>query len=248
MKAERFYAIIEADHHIQNPLSKDKLKRVVDYLRLADGERVVDVGCGKGSLLLAMAQAYRIEAVGLESNPVFAAVARKAADGGGLTGSARIVEGPALDFDVAVGSLDVAACIGATFALGGLEPSLDWLAQAVRPGGRIAVGEPFALGEWTPDVRQRWPEYDRTLPDIVLAFERRHLNLTGIVATSIEDWDHYESQHWRAAAAWLRANPDDPDAAWLAQKIAADRAEYLAQERDCFGWAVFVAEKSSDVA
>ena len=243
MKLERYYAIIEADHHIQNPLSPDKLGRVVDYLRLRDGERVIDVGCGKGSLLLAM-QAYRIEAVGLESNSVFAAIARNAIEAGGLADKARIVEGPALDFDVAPGSVDVAACIGATFALGGLEPSLDWLATAVRPGGRIAVGEPFALGVWTPDIRQRWAEYDRTLPDLAQALQRRHLDLTGIVATSIDDWDHYESQHWRAAAAWLRANPNDPDAAWLARKIAMDRSDYLSQERDCFGWAVFIAERA----
>ena len=244
MKIERLYAIIEADHHIQNPLSPDKLRRVIDYLGMADGERVIDVGCGKGSLLLAMAQTHRIEAVGLESNPVFAATARNTIEFDGLAGKAQIVEGPALDFDVAPGSFDVAACIGATFALGGLEPSLDWLARAVRPGGRVAVGEPFALGDWTPDIRRRWPEYDRTVPDIAQALHRRDLDLTGIVATSIDDWDHYESQHWRAAARWLRANPDDPDAAWLAQKIATDRSDYLTQERHGFGWAVFIAEKA----
>jgi SAM-dependent methyltransferase len=205
---------------------------------------VVDVGCGKGSLLLAMTTAHPVEAVGLESNPVFAAAVRDAITAGGLASKARIVEGPALDFRVLPGSFDVAACIGATFALGGLEPSLDWLAQAVRPGGRIAIGEPFALGNWTPDVRRRWPEYDRTLPAIAEALQRRRLDLTGIVATSVDDWDHYESQHWRAAARWLRANPDDPDAAWLARRISADRSDYLTQERNCFGWAVFIAEKA----
>jgi cyclopropane fatty-acyl-phospholipid synthase-like methyltransferase len=244
MNVERFYAIIEGDHHIQNPMSPDKLRRVVDYLRLRDGERVIDVGCGKGSLLLAMAAEHRIEAIGLEINPAFVGAARQSLEARHLAGVARIVEGPALDFAAPPGSLDVAACIGATFALGGLEPCLDWLAQAVRPGGRIAVGEPFALGDWTPDVRQRWPEYDRSLPDIAKAIQQRRLDLTGIVATSIDDWDHYESQHWRAAAAWLRAHPDDTEAEWLARKIATDRSDYLAQERDCFGWAVFIAGKT----
>ncbi len=205
---------------------------------------MLDVGSGKGSLLVAMAEQHRVDATGLEINPAFAVSAREALRARHLIGAARVVEGAALEFDVEPGGFDVAECIGATFALGGLHASLDWLAGVVRPGGRIAVGEPFALGDWTPEVRLRWPEYDRTLPDIAEAFEQRRLGLTGIVATSIDDWDHYESQHWRAAAAWLRANPDDPDAAWLARKIAADRSDYLSQERHIFGWAVFVAQKS----
>lgn len=244
MNPHRYRLIIEADHKIQNPLAPEKLARVVDYLRLQAGERVVDVGCGKGSLLLAMARAQRVDAVGLELNPGFAAIARAALAAAGQAGSAQIVEGPALDHAVAPGSLDVAACIGATFALGGFEASLDWLARAVRSGGRIAVGEPYALGDWTSDVRQRWPEYDRTLLDIGLALEKRGLALTGMVASSQDDWDHYESQHWRAAEAWLRDHPDDPDAPWLSQTIARDRADYLAEERSCFGWAVFVALKA----
>jgi cyclopropane fatty-acyl-phospholipid synthase-like methyltransferase len=243
MNPFRYRAIAEADHQIQNPLSPQKLARVVDYLRLQQGEQALDVGCGKGSLLLAMANAHHIDAVGLELNPAFAAVARESLAASDLIGSARIVDGPALDFELEAESFDVAACIGATFALGGFEPSLDWLARAVRRGGRIAVGEPFALGDWPPEVRQRWPEYDRTLVDIGAVLEQRGLALTGMVASSQGDWDHYESQHWRAAAAWLREHPDDPDAPWLAQKITADRADFLAVERGCFGWAVFVALK-----
>jgi ubiquinone/menaquinone biosynthesis C-methylase UbiE len=238
----RYREITHADHHIMNPLSPGKLARVIDYLRLEDGDRLIDVGCGKGSLLQAVARSHRIEAVGLELNPAFAAIARQALAEGGLAASAQIVEGPALDFQVAPGSFDVAVCIGSTFALGGLEASLDWMARAVKPGGRIAIGEPFALGKWTKEVSQRWAEYDRTLPDIAAAFETRNLAVIGLVASSTDDWDQYEGLQWLAATAWLRDHPDDPDAPWLAATIAASRADYLREERDGFGWAVFVAQ------
>ena len=241
MSPFRYRAIVEADHDIQNPLSPEKLRRLIDYLRLADGDRVVDVGCGKGWLLAEMAAQRRIEAVGLEINPAFATIARRAlAPAPGV----QIVDGPALDHPQEPGAFDVALCIGATFALGGLHGAIDWLARAARPGGRVAIGEPFALRPFPPNVAAHWAEYDRTAADIADLMAARGLMVTGVIASSTDDWDHYESQHWRAAAAWLRAHPDDPDAAWLAEKAAADCRRHLSEERDCFGWAVFVAEKT----
>lgn len=242
MNPFRYRAVIEADHEIQNPLSPEKLRRLIDYLRLADGDRVVDVGCGKAWLLAEMAALRKIEAVGLELNPAFAAVGRRALAGG--SAGARIVDGPALDYPLEPGSFDITLCIGATFALDGLAGSIDWLASAVCSGGRVAIGEPFALRPFAPEVDARWAEYDRTAADIAVLMTARGLTLTGLIASSDDDWDHYESQHWRATATWLRAHPDDPDAGWLAGKIAADRRRYLAEERGCFGWAVFVAEKA----
>ena len=117
------------------------------------------------------------------------------------------------------------------------------MAATVRQGGRIAVGEPFARLAFSPEAAARWSEYNRTLPNIEAAVRSRGLILTGIVASAAEDWDHYESQHWRAAAAWLREHPDDPDAAWLTDKMAAARRDYLTEQREAFGWAVFIALK-----
>ena len=245
MNPFRYRAIVEADHVIQNPLSPEKLRRLIDYLDLADGQRVVDVGCGKGWPLAEMARACRIQAIGLEINPAFAVVARRRLASAGSKGAVRVVDGPALDYPLEPGSFDVALCIGASFALGGLAGSLDWLARAVRPGGRVAIGEPFALRPFSPEIAAKRSDYDRTAGDIADLMAARGLTLTGIIASSLDDWDHYRSQHWRTTAAWLSAHPDDPDAAWLAAKNAADRRGYFAEERDLLGWAVFVAERAA---
>jgi len=92
MNPFRYRAVVEADHAIQNPTSPEKLRRVIDYLRLKDGDRVVDVGCGKGWLLRAMAAERRIDAVGLEINRFFAADARRALAETPLVGKVEIVE------------------------------------------------------------------------------------------------------------------------------------------------------------
>jgi SAM-dependent methyltransferase len=243
MNPFRYRAVVEADHEIQNPLSAEKQQRVIDYLRIAEGERVLDAGCGKGGLLAVIAAQVRVEAVGLEINPAFAEAARRRLAGTRLAGTVVIVEGPALDCDLAASDFDIALCIGATFAFGGLDETVERLAAAVRPRGRLAVGEPFLRAGTHEAVRERWSEYDRTLPQVAERFGRHGLTLTGLVAASPDDWDQYESLHWRAAEAWIGDHPNDPDAGWLAAKIAEDRARHLGEERDVFGWAVFVARK-----
>jgi cyclopropane fatty-acyl-phospholipid synthase-like methyltransferase len=242
MNVGAYYAIVERDHAIQNPMTPEKLRRVIDYLQIRDGDRLIDVGCGKGWLLREIAGARRVDAVGLEISPAFAADARHNLAAASLNGRVEIVEGPALDYPVPDGSFDIALCIGATFALGGLGPTVAWLAAAVRPGGRIAVGEPYAHRLPFPDaVRERWREYDQDMNGIVRVLADHGLTLTGLVAASTDDWDHYETQHWRAAADWIAEHPGEPDALWLADKIETERRDYLDDEREVFGWAIFVA-------
>ena len=247
MNRLRYHEIVETDHDIQNPMSPAKLRRVIDYLRLRDGERIIDVGSGKGWL---DARDRRHSSGQRDRAGVQPGVRRGGARAARLGDAARrrsaeIVLGPALDFQLPKLPFDVGLCIGATFALNDFEGTLDWMARAVRPGGRIAIGEPFMTPPFPDVVRGRWPEYQRTPSDISRAIQQRGFELIGLVAASEDDWDHYECQHWRAAADWLSANPDDPDAAELAAKNDAGRADYLEIERSCFGWAIFVAEKTA---
>ena len=135
MNPFRYRSIVEADHHIQKPLTTDNLAPVVDYLRPADGDRVIDVGSGKGSLLLATAERHRIEAIGLELNPAFAGAARQRLAASELVGAVTIIDGPALDYEVAPGSFDVAATIGATLrSVASSRALIGWR----RPSAKVA--------------------------------------------------------------------------------------------------------------
>jgi SAM-dependent methyltransferase len=241
--ALRYHERVEAFHTIQNPMSPDKLDRLIEYLGVRDHDRIVDVGAGKGWLLRRIAGRNRVQAVALELSKVFAAEARQALAGAALVGSIELVEGPALDYPAADAGFDIALCIGATFALGDLAGTAAWMARVVRPGGRIAIGEPFAKAPFPPHVRDRWREYDRTLPELVDAIATHGFAPTGLIASSDDDWDHYECQHWRAGLAWLNANPGDPEAKAFKAQLDEDRRRYLVEERDVFGWTIVVAEK-----
>lgn len=236
-----FFAVAERDHDIQNPTSREKLLQLGGYLRLDPDTRVLDVACGKCGPAILLAQAYGCRILGVEKSEEFALEGRRRAEAAGLSHLVDVVVSDAKDFALEAGAFDVALCLGASFAYGGLEETLAALVPAVRPGGAVAVGEPY----W-----RRWPLPDGVddidcvpLPETLARFEAAGLALTGIVDSSLDDWDRYESLHWRALEEWLADNPGDPDAAHIRETHERSRASYFEVERPLLAWAIFVNRK-----
>jgi hypothetical protein len=71
-------------------------------------------------------------------------------------------------------------------------------------------------------------------------FEAAGLQLIEMVLANQDGWDHYEAPQWMAVNDFLRANPNDPDAAALSQCISSNRRAYLKYGRRYFNWGVFV--------
>src|SRR5271168_5256094 len=216
MNLFEFYATLERYHTIMNPTSPEKLDLATSYCAIRDGMRVLDVGCGKGWLMRRLAKRFNIQVTALETNPTFAAEARHLVAAEGLTHRVQIVEGPALDFRAEPASFDVVMCIGASFALGGFEPALDWMGHAAKRGGAIALGEVFAKElPYPPEVPRGgradldYPE--RSLLTTVETMRAHGMPLRGLVEASVDDWDRYHSLHWQAGMDWALEHPGDPD-------------------------------------
>lgn len=227
MPSINYFSVVERDQTIQNPFSKEGLERVTGYLRVCDGQWVLDVGCGKGWMLVTWAGRWAIQATGLEINPDFVAAAERHAAAAGVRERLTVVSGDARAFHPEPGGYDVVTCIGASFALGGFEPAVAWMAAAVRPGGRVAIGETFT----------------DNLAELVDTLDGHGLEPLGVVPATVKDWDHYESGHWQAAWSWAQAHPDHPDRDWLLSESRRWRDLYLRAERGRLHWAVLAAEK-----
>ena len=78
------WEVVERDHEIQNPTSREKILLLGDYLRLTSKSRVLDVACGKGGPATILAGAYGCRVLGIEVQPPFAEEARKRAAAEGL--------------------------------------------------------------------------------------------------------------------------------------------------------------------
>src|ERR1700704_4523862 len=203
-----YYAVAEHDHELQNPTSPEKIRLLGERLRLGPESRVLDMACGKAGPATLLASAFGCSVVGVERSPEFAATARERVAAAGLGERVEIVEGDAAAFPVEPGTFDAALCLGASFVWDGLEGTLSTLAAAVRPGGHVAVGEPF----W-----RSWPLPDGVddlgyvpLPETVAKLEDAGLALVTLIASSEDDWDTYESLHWRALGGGVPPPPRGP--------------------------------------
>jgi SAM-dependent methyltransferase len=234
-----YYAVAERDHEIQNPTSAEKIRLLGQRLRLSPRSHVLDVACGKCGPAVILARAFGCAVVGIERSPEFAADARERVADAGLNDRIEVVEADASAVEIEADRYDVAMCLGASFVWGDLHGTLPHLQRAARTGGHVVVGEPY----W-----RHWPlpggiadDGYVSLHETVERFHAAGLPVETLIDASLDDWDRYETLHWRALEEWLAANPDDPDAAEIRRRHETNRDEYLRWQRDLLGWAMFVA-------
>ncbi len=230
-----YFAVVEGTHDIQNPSTPAKMRRVADYLAVAAGDAVLDIGAGRGWWAVELAVRYDALVTGLELNQHFAADADRRAAENGVAERVRTVRGPAAEFDPAHNAYDVVTCLGASFALGGYRTSVQWMAEAVKPGGRIAIGDVHAFD--SADANDDLP----ALAELAHVAEEEGFEITGLVSADLADWDHYESQHWANVDAWAAAHPDHPKRTEFLGLSRNFRSRYLREERGRLGWSILVA-------
>ena len=193
-------AWFESDDTTLEQAQAAKLDLVCTKLGLEPGMRMLDVGCGWGSLSLHAAEHFGAQVVGVTISAQQQAFIEKRIADRGLTGRVEVRlqdyrEVPDDGFD-AVGSLEMGEHVGErnypTYAAA--------LHRAVRPGGRVLVqqmsrsgrhpgGGPFIESFIAPDMHMR------PLGDTVALLERGGLEVRGVQALR----EHYV----RTVAGWI---------------------------------------------
>jgi cyclopropane-fatty-acyl-phospholipid synthase len=191
-----------------------KLDLVCRKLGLGPGVRMLDVGCGWGSLAIHAAREYGADVVGITLSQEQAMLARKRVAEAGLTGSIEIrvqdyravEDGP---FD-AISSVGMAEHVGRA-KLPGYVAALDAL---LRPGGRLlnhAISWAEEATTWTNDTfiaRYVFPDGELvTLGDMINALTTGRLEVIDVeplrqhYALTLRAWVRNLEEHWADAVA-----------------------------------------------
>ena len=231
--AERYLEIV-------NAISPEKILTIGRMAGMAPGKRLIDFGCGFAEPLVLWAEDFGISRVGIDIREKAIERARAKIAQRGLADRLEVVQGKGAEYPFEPGSFDYAACVGATFIWGGYKPALEALKQAIRPGGKLIVGEAYWLKDSVPsELAQSQTDFHSESWLLKTTWEAG-LEVEYVVRASHDDWDAYEAGNWYGLLRWINENPAHPERQEVIDFLHDSQAEYFRYGREYFGWALYL--------
>ena len=242
----RFSTIAHGQRQILGPITPERSDALVERCRLHVGDHVLEVGCGKGDLLVRLlARWTSATGEGFDRNPWFLAAARAAAQAA-RNDVVRRVSFIETDLPAAlIADRGVALTIGmgATGVYDGDQAAtVRGLAAATRPGGVVVFGDGLWVREPLLSGLAAFGMAHDELAEGVDGFAalglEAGLEVIDIEVVSEAEWDEYEASYAGAVRAWATVHPDDPDRDAFLARSAMMADSYALWRRDAFGFAI----------
>ena len=143
---ENLAGLLEAQN--LDPFLQVVARRSIELLRIGPGASVLDVGCGAGVLLPALAELVGSSGrvVGLDYAPDLLAKARDRVRDAGCAAVVELVEGDATRLPFESGSFDAAHIERVLMHLSDPGAAISEMRRIVRPGGWVVAAEPDNAG------------------------------------------------------------------------------------------------------
>lgn len=246
MDRNKFSAIAHRDHAFSNPISEEKLMKMIRIISPKKHDKVIDIGSGKCELLIRLVESYQVSATAIELYEGAIEEAKKRA-------RSRISE-DSIEFMVDDAKsvverckddgYDLGICIGSTHALGGLESTLHTLKRVVKDNGYILIGEGYWKQPPSPEYLEALGGADESeltshADNIKIAEKLGLIPLWSYVSNE-DDWDNYEWLYSISVENYCQKNLDDPDREAMLKRIRTWRQTYLNWGRDTLGFGLYL--------
>jgi SAM-dependent methyltransferase len=225
---------------IMNPTTPEKVLAMGKMAGLSADMRVVELGCGNGTILSLWAEAFGISGAGIDIREEACRQAEERLAAAGVEGRVDIHCMDAALFAPPDEPFDLAVAMGTSDIWGGTGPALDALSGMVHDDGSVILGDRYwRVERVAPEFAREWGEIS-TEYELLSCVRERGLELAGVIRSSVEDWDAYESGIWRSCLAWLEDHPNDPRCGEVLDYFHRVQEEYLAFGREYLGWAMYL--------
>ena len=247
----KYYAITHDRHLLCNPMNTQKFERLCHLLRLPSTAHVLDIACGKGELLVRLAELYNITGIGIDLSSYCIHDCRVKHQQRVPAADLTFLEMDGADYEPASPrSFDVAMCIGASWIYDGYRGTIQALKRMVKADGLILVGEPYWLktpsDEYLTSEGITQEDFDSHWGNVQVG-EAEGLTCLYTLLSNSDDWDHYETLQWWAADDYARSHPDDPDVHEVNDRKQREKAIYLRGGRETMGWAIYIFRNGSQL-
>jgi len=242
----RFTTIAHAGRAVLGPISDASADSMLSRIDASSPKRVLDVGCGKGALLVRALERWGGAGIGIEPNPAFAAEARALADERLGPERLRIIERDYQREDLDGERFPLVICTGALHAFGDGNTTAPGLRKLLLPGGHALAGP----GYWRQYPAREYLDSTgipsdamEPLDDLLEGVKQGGWRLLAVHESTQAEWDEYEHAYAANIRGWCDANPRDPDAPAFRARIDRWADAYKRWGRDTMGYALLLLQR-----
>jgi SAM-dependent methyltransferase len=238
-----YFELVEiSTHHLElnTPAAPEKIWSIGHYLGLDNSQRVIDFGCGYGRVLELWGKDFGVCGVGID---IHAFMCRRAIDRlhrAGLSEKMNVVCTNPIEYDFQENIYDVASCLAATFIWGGFSKALMKMRNAIKPTGKMIVGEPYFTQEKVPQELVKFEGDLHTEFQIIEIAREMGFDVEFVVRASRDDLDRFVSASWFGLLSWLDENQGHPEKDYVRDYLQKNQDMYFRYQRTYEGWAIYI--------
>jgi SAM-dependent methyltransferase len=237
------FEVFEALHHgmqICNPMTDADLDALIATLAPGDGERLLDIACGHGELLIRTARMAAIGGVGIDLSPWAIVRAYRRSVEAAVAGSVEWRLGDAHELDPEE-RYDVVTCLGASWIWHGFRGTASAVVRRTIPDGRVAIGDLRLREDVDPAAVAAAHGTMPTAEDQAAMLDELGIDVIDRFDAAGVGWEGYDERTRRSAATWAERHPG-PDADRYVAEQARWRQDHV-RDRTFLDWTVWVGRR-----